>query len=63
VKPVGEGNIYLDRFSQPTGWSSIVVNKQTIFLYETNGNAELFDSNMKPLIFAAGRLAQLSQVG
>jgi hypothetical protein len=49
------GNDYLDRFLQPTGWSSMEVDKQTIFVHETNGDFELFDSTVKPLGIRSGK--------
>jgi hypothetical protein len=49
MQPVSGGIAYLDKFLQPTGWSSIEVNKQTIFLHEVGEHVELFDSDIKPL--------------
>jgi hypothetical protein len=49
IRPEGERSVYLDRFLQPTGWSSVEVNNQTLFGYEANGTLELFDGKMQPL--------------
>jgi hypothetical protein len=49
-KRTNEGvSVYLDRFLQPTGWSSLMVNGQELFIYEDKDGAELFDANLKSL--------------
>lgn len=46
---------YLDRFFQPTGWSSILVNQQTVFVHGVEGDAELYDSSLQPLGIRSGK--------
>jgi hypothetical protein len=55
IQPKPEGIVYLDRFLQPTGWSSREVNKQTVFVHDVNGDLELFDSSAKPLGIRSGK--------
>jgi hypothetical protein len=57
VEPMPGGATYLDRFLQPTGWSSLQVDKQTVFLHEVNGDVELFDANVKPLGIRSAKTA------
>ena len=55
VQPVAGGLSYLDRFFQPTGWSSIQVDQKKIFVHELNGDLELFDDAIKPLGIRSGK--------
>ena len=55
VQPAYGVNVYLDRFQQRTGWSSIEANGQTIFAHEVAGGVELFDASAKSLGIRSGR--------
>jgi len=55
MRPNSGGMVYLDRFLQPTGWSSIGADKQTVFVHDVNGDFELFDGDMKPLGIRSGK--------
>lgn len=55
VQRAGTKKQYLDRFFEPTGWSSIEVGAQTIFAYQLSDGIELFDSSLKPLGIRSGK--------
>ena len=40
---------YLDKYLEPTGWSSVVSGGKTIFMHEDSSGTELFDESLKSL--------------
>jgi hypothetical protein len=55
TQPSGKTKRYLDRFFQPTGWTSFEAGSQTIFAFQNADGVELIDTSLKPLGLRSGR--------
>lgn len=48
VRPVGQERVFLDRFLQPTGWSSLGSGDSLVYLRRTGTRVDVFDKERRP---------------